>query len=128
MLAGLAAVIVIGAIGLGIARRISTDQAVRNARDLTEADARNIEPLLSPGVITGDERDRDRLVAAIRTRVLSDRVVRVKVWTASGRIVSSDDPALIDRRFALPREEQHVLATQGQQHMESDLRDFRSLG
>ena len=121
MLAGLAAVVVIGAIGLGIARRISTEQAVRNARDITQADARNIEPLLRPGVLAGVARDRFRLISAIRTRVLSDRVVRVKVWTASGRIVASDDLELIGRRFTLPREEQQVLATQGQNAEVSDL-------
>ncbi len=121
MLAGLAAVVVIGIIGLGIARRSSTDQAVRNARDLTEADARNIAPLLNRGVLSGDATDRHRLVAAIRTRVLSSRVVRVKVWTASGRIVSSDDPTLVDRTFVLPAEEHAVLAAQGVNAEVSDL-------
>ncbi len=121
MLAGLAAVIVIGIMGLGIARRIATDQAVRNARDLAEADARNIAPLLTGGVVTGDPADRRRLAAAIRGRVLSSRVVRVKVWTDEGRIVSSDDTTLVDRTFALPAEERSVLRAQGVNAEVSDL-------
>ncbi|MEP6623547.1 MAG: histidine kinase [Acidimicrobiia bacterium] len=121
MLAGLGAVVVIGVIGLGIARRSSTDQAVHNARDLTEADARNIAPLLTQGLLTGDVGDRRRLVAAIRSRVLSSRVVRVKVWTAAGRIVASDDPILVDRTFALPPEERAVLRAKGVNAEVSDL-------
>ena len=43
-------------------------------------------------------------------RVLSSRVVRVKIWTASGEIVYSDAHALIGQTFALGDDEQAALA------------------
>ena len=121
MLAGLVAVTVIGAVGYGIARRVATDQAIRNARDLTEADARSIENRLTDGVVGRDPGARRALDRAIRDRVLSNRVVRVKVWTADGRIVASDQHDLIDRRFRLPAEERQVLRASGINAEVSDL-------
>ena len=121
MLAGLVAVAVIGAVGYRIAQRVATDQAIRNARDLTEADARSIQNRLTDGVVSGDATARRALDRAIRDRVLSNRVVRVKVWTADGRIVASDRPDLVDRRFDLRAEERHVLRVRGVNAEVSDL-------
>ena len=103
MLAGLAAVTVIGVVGVNIVRRISTDQAIANARDLTEADARSLQENLTDAVLAGDPDARLALDRAIRTRLLSHHVVRVKVWDATGRIVASDEGSLVGRRFVLPR-------------------------
>ena len=36
-------------------------------------------------------------------RVLSDSIVRVKIWSADGRVLYSDDPAQIGGRYALSR-------------------------
>lgn len=121
MLAGLAAVTVIGVVGVNIVRRISTDQAIANARDLTEADARSLQETLTDAVLAGDPDARLALDRAIRTRLLSHHVVRVKVWDATGRIVASDEGSLVGRRFALPADERRILATGGVSAESSDL-------
>lgn len=121
MLAGFVAVAVIGGVGYRIARRASNEQAIRNARELTEADARSIEHQLIDGVVRGDPADRVALNRAIRDRVLSARVVRVKVWTGDGRIVASDARALVGQQFRLRSEEQKVLRTGGVDAESSDL-------
>jgi hypothetical protein len=50
-------------------------------------------------VVDGDRVARARFDRVIRQRVLKDPVVRVKVWDLDGRIVYSDQPALVGRRF-----------------------------
>jgi signal transduction histidine kinase len=121
MLAGLAAVTVIGLVGVNIVRRISTDQAIANARDLTEADARSLQENFTDGMLAGDPEARLVLDRAIRTRLLTNHVVRVKVWDADGRIVASDEGSLVGRRFTLPEDERNILGTDGVSAESSDL-------
>ena len=121
MAAGLAAVVVIGIVGVGIVRHISTEQAIANARDLTEADARSVEEHLTDGVLAGDPAARLALDRAIHTQLLAHPVVRVKVWDASGRIVASDEGSLVGRRFDLGADERRILTDGGVRAESSDL-------
>ncbi len=45
----------------------------------------------------------------MQERVLSEDIVRVKIWTPDGRIVYSDEPRLIGRRYPLGPEEREAL-------------------
>jgi signal transduction histidine kinase len=47
---------------------------------------------------------------AVRRHVLGTSSVRVKIWTPRGRIVYSDEPALIGRTFPLGEDERNVFA------------------
>jgi two-component system, NarL family, sensor kinase len=47
----------------------------------------------------------------VQERVLGDRIVRVKIWDADGRIVYSDEPRLIGERFSLDDSKLEVLRT-----------------
>lgn len=122
MAAGLAAVALIGALGYGILRRIATAEAIRDAQALSEAGARSVTPLLSDAVVAGDGPALAALDAAVRERVLSGRIVRVKVWTGDGRVVYSDDPALVGARFTLAEDEARALRTGSVDAELSDLR------
>ena len=63
----------------------------------------------------------ERLDRLVQERVLSDRVVRVKLWTRDGRIVYSDEPRLIGAVYARGEDEIEALRT-GETHAElSDL-------
>ena len=99
---GLAAVLIVAVIA-GIAiRRITDDEALRDAKQLTRMAAFSaVGPDLSDRVLTGDPAALARLDSAVRTRVLRSPVVRVKLWTLDGRIVYSDARALVGRRFGL---------------------------
>jgi signal transduction histidine kinase len=99
---GLAAVAIVALVA-GIAiRNVTEDEALHEARQLTRMAALSaVVPDLGDGVLTGDPAALERLDSAVRTRVLRSPVVRVKLWTLDGRIVYSDVPQLIGRRFSL---------------------------
>ena len=62
--------------------------------------------------------DLDRIV---QERVLGERVVRVKIWDAEGRIVYSDEPRLIGSRYPLDGAKLEVLRTGSARAELSDL-------
>src|SRR5436309_9355512 len=88
VLAGLAAVVLISAGTIYVVRRNATAEAIRTARDIAGIDGHAVaEPVLADGVLNGDPVVLARVNSVVRDRILSDRVVRVKVWTPQGRIV-----------------------------------------
>jgi hypothetical protein len=113
MAAGLAAVMLIAAIGFVTLRRTATADAVRDARDLTQAQAKIVVLLITDRVLAGDSDALALLDLAVRQRVLSRRIVQVKVWSPDGRVAYSDDPALVGRRLALSPKARQALRTGG---------------
>jgi signal transduction histidine kinase len=104
--------VVLSAIGIVLAlalRQTATDEAVDAATELTSLLAINVV-----GPVLRDEAfvpgpAHDALDQAVRRLLVSDRIVRVKVWDSTGRIVYSDDPALVGKSFPLPAEDQEAL-------------------
>src|SRR5947209_68907 len=112
VLAGLAAVVLISAGTIYVVRRNATSEAIRNAREIAGIDGYAVaEPVLVDGALSGDLAALDRVNTVVHERVLSDRVVRVKVWTPEGRIVYSDEPRLIGQTFDLGAGERAALRT-----------------
>ena len=112
VLAGLAAVVLISAGTIYVVRRNATTEAIRNARDIAGIDGYAIaEPTLADGVVSGDAPALARLDTVVHERILSERVVRVKVWTPEGHIVYSDEPRLIGQAFDLGPAERVALRT-----------------
>jgi signal transduction histidine kinase len=112
VLAGLAAVVLISAGTIYVVRRNATTEAIGNARDIAGIDGRAVaEPVLADGVLSGDPAALARINAVVHERILSERVVRVKVWTPEGRIVYSDEPRLIGQTFDLGAGERAALRT-----------------
>ena len=58
---------------------------------------------------------------AVVGRVLSNSIVRVKIWSAGGRVLYSDDPAEIGRRYELSEEQHRLLRNGGAQVEVTDL-------
>lgn len=88
----------------------ATALAINDAEVITQIDARGIvAPLLTTALIAGNPAAISNLDAVVTERVLSARVVRVKVWTATGRIVYSDAKALIGQTFAIGADEEAAL-------------------
>jgi len=124
----LAVMLVVGvAIGL-VVRHGATASAVRDARDLTVAEGRAaVWPLLTDGIVSGDPAAIAILDSVVRSQVLSDRIVRVKVWGADGTVLYSDESRLIGQRFPLGAAEQTALAT-GEPHADvSDLNEAENV-
>ncbi|MDH4345284.1 MAG: integral membrane sensor signal transduction histidine kinase, partial [Thermoleophilia bacterium] len=118
----LLAMVVFAAASLPLLRHLGRSEAVRDARDTARLAAAGIvEPNLSDALLTGDASAVERLDRVVHERVLSSRIVRVKIWTADGRIVYSDEPRLIGSIYPLGDDEEQALAS-GAVHAElSDL-------
>ena len=65
-------------------------------------------------MLDGDPEALAQLDTVVQERILSgltDRIARIKIWDATGRIVYSDEPRLIGERFPLGEDELHSLST-----------------
>ncbi len=91
--------IVIGAVGVTLFQRFGRNEALRDVRELTRVYAEVVEPQVTDGLLRGDPRSIAEVDLVVIDRILSESVVRVKIWTGDGRIVYSDEPRLIGRRF-----------------------------
>lgn len=111
-----AGLVVLSAIGVVLAlalRRTATNEAILDARSLTRLEATSVvgQVLTDEALVPGPAHVAlDRVV---RQNVLSARIVRVKIWDATGRIVYSDDAGLVGKRFPLGGDELAVLRSGG---------------
>jgi len=127
--AALAAVLVIGGAVAWVVRRDATANTISEARDLTVSEGRTaIAPVLRDGLLTGDAAAVAAVDEVVRSRLLTDRLVRVKVWAADGTILYSDDVALIGQRFQLGDEEVQALKTGAAHADRSDLTAPENVG
>ena len=111
LLSGLLVVSVVGAVLAWAQHQAATAEAVRDARTLTNLEVSDvIGPLLTDAALTPGPQ-RDALDAVVRRHVLGSWIVRLKIWDATGRVVYSDDRALVGQRFALEADERQVLGT-----------------
>jgi two-component system NarL family sensor kinase len=103
---------VIGGLSFWQVNRAATAEAINDAETITQIDARGIvQPLLTPALLAGSPAAIQAVDAVVDRRVLGSRVVRVKIWTAAGTVVYSDEHALIGERFALGGDERKALET-----------------
>jgi len=125
-----AGLVAFSAIGLVLAlslRQAATSQAIRDARILTTIELKQVvgPVLLDDALVPGP--GYDALDRAVRERVLGDRIVRVKIWDASGRIIYSDDASLVGKRFPLGSEELALFRDGGSRAEVSDLSNAENL-
>jgi two-component system, NarL family, sensor kinase len=117
-----ALLVVITTIGALLLKRVATGEALQDARSVTVAFSVGVlREHITPAVLDGDRAALADLDRAVRQRVLGRPIVRVKVWTPSGRIVYSDARALIGRRFPLPDDLEEALADNAVRADVSDL-------
>src|SRR6187549_1229603 len=117
-----AAILVLGAVGVTIMRRTGTSEAIREAKQVTRLVGRGtVEPRVTGAVVAGNPRALQRLDGLIRRRVLRDPIVRVKIWAPSGRIVYSDEPRLIGDHYPLGSEQLDALRSGD---LEADVSDL----
>src|SRR5436305_1903424 len=115
------AVIVVG--GFISLRGIAVTEAKKDTLDRVQSLGRIVELSgLRDSIVHGDPRAIARLDDVVQAQVLSDSIVRVKLWTRGGTILYSDVPALIGRHFGLGDEELALFRTGGADSELSDLR------
>jgi two-component system NarL family sensor kinase len=122
MLGSLAAIAVVIVGGFFALRSVTVREAERDTRARVELQGALVESAgLTDGLLRGDPRATAHLDDLVVGSLLSASVVRVKVWSRDGRVLYSDEPALIGRRFGLTKDEQ-ALFTNGRAEAElSDL-------
>ncbi len=103
----LAAVALVGVVA---SRRLAEAEAVNDAAKTANllADA-VVQPALTEALLTGDASAVAAMDKEVREHVLDRSIVRVKIWSPTGRILYSDEPALIGQTFPLGAEERGVL-------------------
>jgi two-component system, NarL family, sensor kinase len=106
---GLVAIALISVVGVWLFHRAGDAEAIRDAKDQTRIAAQgSVEPALSDGLLSEKPSAIDAVDRVVQERVLSrpdDAIARIKIWDSSGRIVYSDEPALIGKRYPLGAEE-----------------------
>lgn len=121
VLLGLVVLALVGIAGTLVLRRLATDQAVAQARDSTDFSAHIVERRLNDKLLTGDAEASAAIASVVFDAVLHYPVVRVKIWTADGTIVYSDESRLIGESYQLGDDELEALETGG---VTADLSDL----
>jgi signal transduction histidine kinase len=121
-ISGLLATLLIGAIAVAVIRHLGTQEAIRDAKQVARLAGHGIvEPSITAQALSGDPAALRALDRLVRARVLRDGIVRVKLWTADGRVVYSDEPRLIGTRYPLGPDELVALRGAGVEAQVSDL-------
>ncbi len=122
VLASVVAILVI-VVGAGfVLRQIAVDEAERDARARILLEGRLVETAgLTDGILRGDPEAIAAMDDVAAGTLLTDDVVRIKLWSADGRVLYADDPQLIGQRFPLGEDERELLRTGGADVELSDL-------
>jgi two-component system NarL family sensor kinase len=111
-LAGLLAVVVIGAIAVALQRNAARDDAVEDATTLAKlAGTAVLAPHVNQELVDGDPKHIAAVNELVRTKLRSGGIVRIKLWDSSGRVVYSDRNSLIGKQFDLPNDEREAFET-----------------
>jgi signal transduction histidine kinase len=111
VIAGIVVVIGVAVAGAFASRRVAERQAVTDAAHTTDLIAQEVvQPAITDGLVFGDPAALKAFDRVVRRQVLSSSLVRVKLWTAAGRIVYSDEPRLIGQTFPLGSQDRAALA------------------
>lgn len=106
---GVAALIVVALVAGSRVRSTSTDESVRDARELALLlSAQIVAPRATPELLAGDPAAIAAMDEVIGDIVANGPVNRFKIWTPDGTIVYSDEHRLIGMQFTL---EPEVVAT-----------------
>ncbi len=119
---GIVTAVVLAVVTSWFSHRAATDEAIQDARSTTELLAHTVVwPRLTAELLAEDAAAVDQFDRLMRNRVLTSDVVRVKLWTADGVVVYSDEPRLIGEQFDLDEEELDTVHSGGTIAEVSDL-------
>jgi two-component system NarL family sensor kinase len=108
----LVAVLVFALASVPLLRQTGRNEAIRNARETVRlAAAGVVEPNLRNGLLRGDPEAIAQVDEVVQERVLSDSIVRVKIWSSDGRVLYSDEPQQIGTRQTLGPDQLAALVT-----------------
>src|SRR3954464_7107885 len=110
-IAGVVAVAILALVGVAVLRSNGTKEATDDAKRVTRIVGQGIvQPELTDGLLRGDPKAIARVDRIVRSRVLKNPVVRVKIWSPDGRVLYSDEPRLIGKRYDVEQEDKDTLS------------------
>jgi signal transduction histidine kinase len=116
------ALVVVGATAAIICVRVVQAQALRQAEAGGQVVATQVvAPLVNQGLYDGNSAAQKALDDRIQLRKAGSTIQRVKVWSADGRILYSDDQRLIGLTYPLDPDDRRVLENGG---VDSDISDL----
>lgn len=102
-------------------RSVAVEEAKRDTRTRVQEAAQLVESALHDGILRGDPAALAAVDDLVVARVLRGSVARVKIWSAGGRVLYSDEPAQIGGRYPLGPEQLRLLREGGAEVEVSDL-------
>jgi two-component system NarL family sensor kinase len=119
---GSAAAIAVALVGGYFAlRSVAIDEAKRDTRTKAQEAGQLVESALADSLLTGQPSAVGAVDDLVVARVLSPSVVRVKIWSADGRVLYSDDAAQVGGQYALDAGQRRLLREGGAEVEVSDL-------
>lgn len=95
-----------------VSNRIAHDEAQRDAQQRGSGIARGVAaPLVNRQVRAGDPAATARLAEVLTNRMRDGSVSHMKVWDRRGRVIWSDETALVGVRFTLPKRIDELFGT-----------------
>jgi len=118
----LIALVAVGALAAIVCIQVIQTQALRRAESNGELIANQVvAPLVTPGVERGDAESLLALNRRVQFRMDGDTIQRIKVWSAGGMILYSDDRRQIGLRYPLDAGDLAALNSGG---VDSDISDL----
>ena len=112
--AGTIAAIVVAVVGgYFVLRSVAIDEAKGQTRTRVQEAAQLMEATVGDGLVAGKARALTAVDDVVVGRILSESIVRVKIWSPGGRVLYSDDPAEIGRRYPLDEGQLRLLREGG---------------
>ena len=109
---GVAAATIVAIVAGARVRSTGTNEAIRDAREWATLLSGNIiAPQVNDAVLAGDAAALGKLDEVVSSVVKNGPIFRIKVWTADGRVVYSDDKSLIGKTFELAAPVKQSIAT-----------------
>jgi two-component system NarL family sensor kinase len=119
---GSAAAIAVAVVGGYFAlRSVAIEEAKRETRTRVQEAGQLVEANMADGLLTGKPSAVGAVDDLVVSRVLSNSIVRVKIWSPDGRVLYSDDPAQIGGQYALDAGQLQLLREGGAEVEVSDL-------
>lgn len=102
-------------------RAVAIDHAKQQTRTRVEDEAQLVEAAVTDGLLQGRASAVRAVDDVVVARVLSNSIVRVKIWSPGGRVLYSDEAAEIGGRYALDADQHRLLRIGGSEVEVTDL-------
>jgi two-component system, NarL family, sensor kinase len=107
--------------GYFVLRSVAIDEAKQQTRTRVEEEANLVGATVTDGLLTGQAKALRAVDDTVVGRVLTNSIVRVKIWSPGGRVLYSDERAEIGGHYALDSGQRSLLRHGGAEVEVTDL-------